>query len=148
MGLSAEPVNPFAARYNRKVRWAGIAIVYAGLLAGGCGGPANTPEAVRRAILDHLASRPDLDLKGIQVDVATVSFREEQADALVSFRPRSGEGEPFQMRYTLERKGGRWVVKSKAQAGGMPHGAAGALPPGHPDVGGSAAETATPKGQK
>lgn len=126
------------ARYNQRVRWAGIAVILTALLAVGCGGGANTAEAVRQAILDHLASRPDLDLKGIQVDVASVSFRADEAEALVSFRPRSGPGDAFQMRYTLERKGGRWVVKSKSQAGGMPHGATGGLPPGHPDIGGSA----------
>ncbi len=119
------------------MRWAGIAVILVALLATGCSSNANTPEAVRRAILDHLASRPDLDLKGIQVDVASVSFRADEADALVSFRPRSGQGDAFQMRYTLERKAGRWVVKSKSQAGGMPHGAAGGLPPGHPDIGAS-----------
>lgn len=118
------------------MRWAGIAVIFTVLLATGCGGAANTPEAVRRAIVDHLASRPDLDLKGIQVDVASVSFRADEADALVSFRPRSGEGDAFQMRYSLERKGGRWVVKGKSQVSGMPHGAGG-LPPGHPDIGGS-----------
>ncbi len=122
------------------MRWAGLVLIALALLAAACGGSANTPEAVRRAILDHLASRPDLDLKGIQVDVASVSFRADEADALVTFRPRSGEGDAFQMRYTLERKAGRWVVKSKAQAGGMPHGAGGGLPPGHPDLGGSSAK--------
>jgi hypothetical protein len=92
---------------------------------------------VRQGILDHLASRPDLDLKGIQVEIASVAIRENEADAVVSFRPRRGQGEAFQMRYTLERKGGRWVVKSKGQAGGMPHGAGMGLPPGHPDIGGA-----------
>jgi hypothetical protein len=43
------------------------------------------------------------------------------------------------MRYTLEQKGGKWVVKEKAQAGGSPHGAApnpgaGQLPAGHPPL--------------
>ncbi len=92
---------------------------------------------MRQGILDHLASRPDLDLKGIQVEIASVAIRENEADAVVSFRPRRGQGEAFQMRYTLERKGGRWVVKSKGQAGGMPHGAGMGLPPGHPDIGGT-----------
>ena len=104
------------------------------LLPVACSRNPQSAEAVRQGILDHLASRPDLDLKGIQVELASVAIRENEADAVVSFRPRRGEGEAFQMRYTLERKGGRWVVKSKGQAGGMPHGAGMGLPPGHPDV--------------
>lgn len=84
----------------------------------------------------------------MQVDVTSVSFRQNEADATVSFRPKgAGAGAGMQMRYLLERRGNRWVVKSKSEAGGSPHGASPApgtraleLPPGHPPAGGSQGE--------
>lgn len=111
-----------------------VVLTAAGLLVG-CTRGSHTMEAVRQGVLDHLAARPDLNLNSIEVEVTSVGFRHQQAQATVSIRPRSG-GEAFQMRYTLERKGGRWVVKGKAEASGSPHGGPG-LPPGHPQLGAS-----------
>jgi hypothetical protein len=97
--------------------------------------------------MKHLSSRSDLDIDSLQVDVATVTFRNGEADAVVSFRPK-GSTDPasaMQIRYTLERKGGEWVVKSRSEAGGSPHGGAppdGGLPPGHPPI------PESPSGQK
>jgi hypothetical protein len=96
--------------------------------------------------MDYLAARSDLDLGAIQVDVTSVQFRQNEADATVAFRPKGGAaGSGMEMRYTLEKKGGRWVVKGKGQApaGAAPHGAqaetgkspAPAMPPGHPPLG-------------
>lgn len=122
-------------------------MVMAALLAAACQRGPQTAEAVRQGVLDHLASRSDLDLKGIQVEVTSVSFRENEAEAVVSFRPRSGDPSAgFQMRYTLERQAGRWVVKRRAEAGGPPHGGAMTLPPGHPQLG--QPKAGTPPSQK
>ncbi|MEK7754401.1 MAG: hypothetical protein AAB654_20920 [Acidobacteriota bacterium] len=83
----------------------------------------------------HLSTRAGLDLKSMQVDVSSVSFRQNEADAVVSFRPK-GSTEPsagMKMQYTLEKKGDRWVVKGKRESGMSPHGAGapgGAMPPG------------------
>jgi len=124
-------------------------VLSAALLVFGCSRGNQTPEAVRQGILDYLASRSDLDLASIQVEVTSVSFRQNEADATVAFRPKGGvPGAGMQMRYTLERKGSGWMVKGKGQApsGSSPHGlepspapakspAAGPasdLPPGHP----------------
>ncbi len=119
-------------------------LVLAGLGMGCSSGP-QTVEAVRQGVLDHLATRPDLDLKAIQVEVTGVSFRENEADATVTFRLRGAEaGGAFQIRYLLERKGGRWVVKSRAEASGTPHGGSMTLPPGHPQLGGPQVEKTQP----
>ncbi len=106
--------------------------------------------AVKQGVVDYLAQRSDLNMKAMQVDVTAVSFREDEADATVSFRPKGSAGGGMMMRYTLERQGSRWVVKGKGHSGvgqaphgqmppgGMPGatpGAAPALPPGHPSVG-------------
>lgn len=85
----------------------------------------------------------------MQVEIASVSFRQNEADAVVSFRPKGSTDAStgMQMQYTLEKKGGRWVVKGKRESGMSPHGAGGAMPPasqggamppGHPPAGKSA----------
>jgi hypothetical protein len=114
--------------------------------------------AVRQGVIDYLSKRSDLNLSSMQVDVTSVSFRQNEADATVSFHPRGAAGVSMPMRYTLERQGNRWVVKGRGRglSGAAPHGmgqmmpgGAGApsagtpggqggsgLPPGHPPIGG------------
>jgi hypothetical protein len=103
-----------------------------------CGGAPQTKEAVRQAIIDHLAKRSDMVVSSMDIDVASVSFRQNEADAVVSFRPKGSASGGMQMNYTLERQGREWIVKTKKESGGSPHGAApqpaGDLPPGHPPV--------------
>lgn len=92
-----------------------------------CGQNVNTKEAVRQGVIDHLGARKglDLDLSSMDVDVSSVTFRSNEADAVVSFKPRGSSGAGgMQMNYTLERDGNRWKVKSKAESGANPHGAA------------------------
>jgi hypothetical protein len=121
----------------------------------GCGNKAVQSEgAVRQGVIDYLSQRSDLNLSTMQIEVSSVSFRQNEADALISFRPKGGGSEAgMQMRYTLERKGNRWVVKGRGRGGPgqsphgmgqMPQGQAPAggeatggsgLPPGHPPVG-------------
>ena len=119
-----------------------LAVLSAALLWVGCQRGAQTPEAVRQGVIDHLSSRPGLtiDINAMTIEVTSVSFRQNEADATVSFRPKGGgAGAGMEMRYTLERKGERWVVKGKAEAAGAPHGAGmgDSMPPGHPPMGGT-----------
>lgn len=107
-----------------------------------------TKEAVRQGVIDHLTTRSNLNVASMQVEVTSVTFRKNEADATVHFRAKGAQGGPgMTMNYTLEKQGRRWVVKSRSEAGGMPHGGTadmpGALPPGHPPVGGQGG--ATPK---
>lgn len=123
----------------------------------GCGNRAAQNEAaVRQGVIDYLAQRSDLNLSTMQVDVTSVSFRQNEADATVSFRPKGsgGAASGMSMRYTLERKGSKWVVKGRGRsgmAGQAPHGAGGMpqqedskLPPGHPQIGRPPAGTPAP----
>ncbi len=85
-----------------------------------------------------------MNMSQLQVDVSSVSFRQDEADATVSIRPKGGAADQgMQMRYTLERKGNRWVVKGKgagahtqmpgpAQGMGQPASPGGQ--PGHPPM--------------
>ena len=104
-----------------------------------CGRGIQNEAAVRQGVIDYLSARRDLNFAQMQVDVTSISFRENEADATVSFRPKGGDASSgMRMQYTLERKGNRWAVKGK---GAGPHGhmpaamPGGQMPAGHPSVG-------------
>jgi hypothetical protein len=111
------------------------------LLCSACNRASQNSEAVRQGVVKYLAGKPGLT--SVQVDVSSVTFRDNEADAVVSIRPK-GSNEPgsgMSMKYTLERKGSEWVVKGKSGTGGAsPHGegmpgmgtGGEAMPPGHP----------------
>jgi hypothetical protein len=107
-------------------------------LLAGCSRGVQSEAAVRQGVIDYLSQRSDLNLSQLDVNVSSVSFRENEADATVAIRPKGGgAAQAMQIRYTLERKGSRWVVKGKGQ-GQEQHGmtpAPGQVPPGHPPVG-------------
>ncbi|MEX2263303.1 MAG: hypothetical protein WD696_15205 [Bryobacteraceae bacterium] len=114
------------------------------ILLAACSRSIDTKEAVRQGVVDYLADRSNVNVSAMTVDVRSVSFRGDEADAMVAFTVPGGQGGSLEMRYVLERKSGKWVVKSKSESGGMPHGAGGdpgdsapapgALPPGHPPL--------------
>ena len=124
------------------------------MLLAGCARDIQNTEAVRQSVIDYLKARTaqtGLDINLMQVDVTSVSFDRDQARANVYFRPKTGDGGGgMQMAYVLDRKGGKWVVRGRADGGSNPHGATGTgvpqlppirppsgaepLPPGHPQV--------------
>jgi hypothetical protein len=111
------------------------------LLLLSCAKDINTKEAVRTAVMKHLSTRGDLNLASMDVNVGSITWRQNEADASVSFRPRGSADEGMQMTYVLERKGDEWVVKDKKSMPTNPHGGdaapvapSGPLPPGHPPV--------------
>jgi hypothetical protein len=118
----------------------------------GCNRASESKEAIRQSVIDYVSGK--VNVGSMDVEVTSIAFKGNEADADVSFRPKgSGPGAGLQMRYTLEQKSGKWVVKEKSEAGGSPHGAAmnpggaaasphgspgagGELPPGHPPLAG------------
>lgn len=120
----------------------------------GCHGNVQNEDAVKRGVMDYLATRQGLNINSMNVSVASMVFRENEVDATVLFTPKgSNAGQPMSIPYTLERKGDRWVVKPRPGGGQNPHGGmgasphgggmampggagspTGALPPGHPTV--------------
>jgi hypothetical protein len=80
----------------------------------------------------------------MDVSVDSVSFREKEADAKVSFRPKGGDAsQSITMSYSLERAGDEWRIKNRnmmsheqPQPGAPQPGAPGhvPLPAGHPHV--------------
>ena len=110
-------------------------------------------DAVRQGVLDYLASRPNLSMSGMTVDVASVTFKENKAEAQVTFSAKGGPagGGGMTMRYTLEQKNNKWVVMGKADSGQSPHGAGAAAPGMPPDManphsGGGSVDTEKPGG--
>ncbi len=123
------------------------------LALAGCKHDIRNENAVRQGVLDYLASRPNLNLGSMNVQVTSVVLRKDEADAIVSFAPKGATaGGGMTIRYLLERKADRWVVKGRADSGQNPHAGAGenphggmtpgetgtappgTLPPGHPTV--------------
>lgn len=82
----------------------------------------------------------------MDVNVTSVSFHGDQADAVVSFVPKGMPSSPVTFQYNLQREGNAWVIKGHAQSanhggGGMgqtdPHAAIpGGMPAGHPGIDG------------
>lgn len=126
------------------------------LLLTACSKNIQSDEAVRQGILKHLSKNTGLQLASMDVTVSGVTFKDNTAEATVSFKPKGADPSTgMQMRYSLEREGSEWVVKKKADSGhgaampGMapempslpPSGAAPAggsaeMPPNHPPMGG------------
>lgn len=106
---------------------------------------------MKQAILDHLGKRSDMLAQSMKIDVVSVSFRDKEADAVVSVAPKEG-GAGIQMNYSLVMEGGKWTVKPSAKA--SPHGntpmPTGELPAGHPPAAapdnGAVHAPSTPKG--
>ncbi len=148
-----------------------VAAVCAALV--GCSPNIQNKEAVKKGVIEYFKSNNSkigLNLDQMAIDVVDVAFHDKQATATVAFRAKNAptNDAAMQLKYQLEQKGDKWVVKGKTGADihapaaegqppmpvpetgmpatpPMPPGAnmpkAGALPPGHPPAG-----AATPKG--
>jgi hypothetical protein len=99
----------------------------------GCNRGVQNKDKVRQGVLDHLA-QVQLNVASMNVEVTSVQFNGNQAEATVSFTPKGVSGaQGMTMRYRLEQKDGRWAVVGREDAGASPHGG-GAMPPAAPGV--------------
>jgi hypothetical protein len=105
-----------------------VVVLVAALALTGCKKSPENKDLVRQGVLDYLASRPNLSIASMNVEVSAVTFRGDEADATVTFAPKgSTNAQGMSMHYTLERKGDRWVVKGRADSGGHGAGMPGAM---------------------
>jgi hypothetical protein len=122
------------------------AISLAALLLLGCGKNIDTPEAVKEGVIKDIAKKVDIASMDVYID--SVSFREKEADAKVSFTPKGADrSQSITMNYVLERQGDEWHIKSRNMQGANSHQAGqpgqtgqpgqATLPPGHPGVPGT-----------
>ncbi len=98
-------------------------------------------DAVKQGVIKYLSKRSDL--AAMDVSVASVQYRGNEADAKVHFQAKNNTNPAasLDMMYVLERKGNEWEVKGRSGAGAAsganPHGGPipqGSLPAGHPDI--------------
>jgi hypothetical protein len=110
-------------------------ICLAALCLVGCSKNIDTPEAVKAGIIKDVAQKADIQSMDVNVD--SVSFREKEADAKVSFKPKGAPAsQSITMNYLLERQGDEWHIKSRSMQG-QGHDQqqpGGELPAGHPQV--------------
>lgn len=143
-------MDAFRGRYNLNVTPSRWIVPLALALLAGCSKNIQTNEAVREGVIKHLSQNSGLNLSQMDIEVTSVTFRDNEADAVVGFKPKgAGAASGMSMRYTLERQGNEWVVRKKADSGmghgmmppsGEPSAGQGDLPPGHPPVSGEGAE--------
>jgi hypothetical protein len=109
------------------------------LILAGCAKKNDTPEAVRQGVIRDLTGSGHFDMKKMDVIVDSVSFRDKEADATVTFAPKGGSAaDGMAMKYVMERHDdGKWYIKSRSASDtGAVHGASGStMPPGHPPIG-------------
>jgi hypothetical protein len=126
----------------------------------GCSKNIDTQDAVKQGVLRDIPK--DVNVGNMDVNVVSVSFRGQEADAVVSFAPRGGPP-MMSMNYTMERKANEWHIKKRATGDIQKHAAqmpanpgAGSsmggsappltgnesqLPPGHPPMGGAGSQS-------
>ena len=121
--------------YNRSVKSA--TVLLAVLLLAGCSKNIDTTEAVREGVIKDISKKVDIGSMDISVD--SVSFREKEADAQVSFMPKGGgKSQAITMTYLMERQGDEWHIKSRNMSSHMQQQPGQtALPPGHPSASGA-----------
>ncbi|MFN7934841.1 MAG: hypothetical protein U0R19_16045 [Bryobacteraceae bacterium] len=107
---------------------------------------------MQKALVDYLAGRSGISVESMDIEVTSVTFRGNEADAQVTFKAKGSTDASnlMQMKYVLEQKDGKWTVKGRSGASehGGPSGGSGsqampAMPPGHPPTSGAA-----PSGEK
>jgi hypothetical protein len=112
------------------------------ILAGCSGRNADTVEAVKQGVIRDISK--SVNVGAMDVNVVSVSFRDKEADAVVSFAPKGGTvAQGLTMNYTMERRGNEWYIKKKSgmQGHGAPPPAVGGEQlPGHPHFNGSPAQ--------
>lgn len=110
------------------------AALFGALTLGGCAKKNETPEAVKEGILRDIGK--NFDVSSMDINVDSVSFRDNEADAIVSYSLK-GSKDPssmMTMKYLMERRSdGKWYIKSRASGVTDNN----ALPAGHPETSGS-----------
>ncbi len=119
------------------------------LFAGACKSKVDDTEAIRAGIIRYLGSLNTLNVSAMDINVTQATLNGNQAQAQVEIRLKNSppDGPSMKLSYNLEKRGEEWtVVKSQPAGGTMQHPAPGemppgGLPPGHPNVNGTAGQT-------
>jgi len=124
-------------------------MIAAALAVISCSKDIQNSDAVKQAVVDYLKTRQTgLNMDAMTIDVTSLAFQKDQAQATVRFTPKGIPNGGMSMSYALDRKGNKWVVRGRLENGVNPHGgqalpdgSGGAtpavpmpLPPGHPST--------------
>ena len=107
--------------------WRSCLLLAVTILLASCAKPASSDADIRKALEEHLASRPGLASAEIVMDVKKVEVNGDKADADVVFHSRNDANAQMNFHYQLHREGNQWKVEQ-----GRPAGAAGGSPTPHP----------------
>jgi hypothetical protein len=115
------------------------------LLTGACKSKTENNDAIRDAVVKHIAGMNGLNVNNMTIVVTQAAVNGDKAQASVDIRAKNGDpsAPPMQLSYDLQKQGSEWVVVKGLPTGGMQHPApgemppSGALPPGHPATGGT-----------
>lgn len=121
------------------------------LLAGACKSKTENKDAIRDAVVKHIAGMNGLNVNNMTIVVTQATVNGDKAQANVDIRAKNGDpgAPPMQLTYDLQKQGEDWVVIKGLPTGGMQHPAPGemppsdALPPGHPATGGTSGQMPT-----
>jgi len=95
-----------------------LAIAAVCAVLAGCSPNIQNKEAVKKGVLDYFQSNNSkigLNLDQMAIDVVDVQFKDKEATAVVSIRAKASptNDAAMQLKYQLEQKGDKWVVKGK-----------------------------------
>ena len=119
------------------------------LLTGGCKSKTDNKDAIRDAVIKHIAGMNGLNVNNMTIVVTQATVNGDKAQASVDIRAKNSDpsAPPMQLTYDLQKQGAEWVVLKGQPTGGMQHPApgemppgGGALPPGHPATGGTSGQ--------
>jgi hypothetical protein len=105
----------------------GIALLF----AAACKAKLDDQEAIRLGVVKHLSSVQGLNLPNMEINVTQYSVERNVATAQVEIRAKGADAAAgsMQLAYSLEKRGGEWVVVKSAPAGGsLQHPATGEMP--------------------
>jgi hypothetical protein len=127
--------------YNRVMKSVSIVALALTALAGCSNRNVDTLEAVKQGVIRDISK--NVNIGAMDVNVVSVSFRDKEADAVVSFAPKGGTRQQgMTMNYTMERQGSEWHIKKRGSNGhgaqAAPGGDSSTMPPGHPPMSGGA----------
>ncbi|HEV3196378.1 MAG TPA: hypothetical protein VGZ73_00680 [Bryobacteraceae bacterium] len=109
-------------------------------------GGVQSNDAVRQGVLDHLAesqAKTSLNLAAMDVELKSVTFNGNDADAAVSITPKGGNpAAGMSINYHLQQQAGKWVVVGRQDQ----HGAVAAPDAANPHGGGATPDAANPHG--
>jgi hypothetical protein len=118
------------------------------LVTNGCKSKAENKDAIRDAVVKHIAGMNGLNVNNMTITVTKATFNGDKAQADVDIRAKNGDpsAPAMQLTYELQKQGDEWVALKGQATGGMQHPAAdemppqGSMPPGHPATGGTSGQ--------